>query len=131
MTMQISAHGRLGKAPREIPTKTGTTMCSASIAVSVPLSRGDDTDTQWFDILAFGRTAEQLLRHQAGDMVNVFGSVQINRWQSNGETKQNLQIVAESLLSARTTRPGKRKAANDSDRQHSSQQPELEDSLNF
>ncbi|MCB1806725.1 MAG: single-stranded DNA-binding protein, partial [Candidatus Competibacteraceae bacterium] len=118
--------GRLGKAPRQIQTQTGTTMAAASVAVTVPLSRGDDTDTQWFDILAFGRTAEQLLRHQAGDMVNVFGSVQINRWQSNGETKQNLQIVAESLLSARTTRPGKRKASN-----QSAPQPEFDDALNF
>ena len=131
MSMQLSVHGRLGKAPRQIPTKTGTVMASASMAVQIPLSRGDDSDTQWFDILAFGRVAESLLRHKPGDMLNVYGSVQINRWQANGETKQNLQIVAESLLSARTTRPGKRKAANDSDRQHSSKQPELEDSLNF
>lgn len=124
MTMQASIHGRLGKAPRQIPTKTGTVMVSASVAVTVPLSRGDDTETLWLDVVAFGRVAEQLLRHQQGDMVNLFGAIQINRWQTGSETKQNLQIIAESLLSARTTRPGKRKASMQS-------APEFDDALNF
>ncbi len=106
MTMQVSIHGRLGRDPREIQTSTGTVMAVAPMVVNIPLSRGDDSEPCWFDLLAFGKTAETLLRHNKGEMVNIMGTLKINRWDNNGETRDSQQVIIDSLLSARTTRSG-------------------------
>lgn len=104
--MQLSAHTRLGKKPRQIDTRTGKTMAVAPAAVNVAIAQSEDTETIWLDLVAFGRTAEELLRHKQGDLLNVMGNVAVRRWtDQNGETRSNWQVVVEALLSARTTRP--------------------------
>ena len=107
MTMQASVHGRLGRDPKEIQTQSGTAMTTASIAVSIPASKADaEPATLWFNVVAFGKLAELLLRHQSGEMLNVAGTVQANRWtDQQGEVREQLQIIADSIISARSTRP--------------------------
>ena len=114
MTMQASIHGRLGRDPKEIQTQSGTAMTTASIAVTIPASKADAKPTTlWFNIVTFGKLAELLLRHQSGEMLNVAGTVQVSRWaDQSGETREQLQIIADSIISARSTRPsgGKRQS---------------------
>ena len=134
--MQASLHGRLGRDPKEIQTSTGTTMAVAPVAVSVPLSKGDDTETQWFDIVCFGRVAELLLRHSSGEMLNAFGNVQINRWtDQNGEVREQLQIIADSIISARSTRPAGTRQRNTPQRHGAAQRAQapadFDDDLEF
>ena len=106
MSFQAAIHGRLGQDPREITTKTGTTMAVASIAVTVD-TRNEEQETEWFGLVAFGKVAEDLLRHKRGDMLSAAGRVQINTWATDGgEQRRQFQIVADSLVSARTVRPG-------------------------
>lgn len=108
MSFQAAVHGRLGQEPKEIVTKTGTAMAVASIAVTVD-SRGEEQEqeTEWLGLVAFGTMAESLLKHKRGDMVSAGGRVQINTWTTgNGEQRRQFQIVADSLVSARTVRPG-------------------------
>lgn len=112
MTAQIAAHGRIGKDPKQIATKTGTTMAAASIAVDV--SQREEQETLWLNVVAFGHVAESLLRHSQGDLISVAGRLQQNRWQTpEGEERVQLQVVADSLVSARSVRPagGRRRAA--------------------
>lgn len=110
--MQIIIHGRIGRDPKEIQTKTGTVMAVASVVVNLPIVRSDETEAVWLNLLAFGKVAESLLRHKQGDMVNVAGNVQMSQWtDANGELHSQWQVTADSLISARTTRPsGGRKA---------------------
>ena len=57
--------------------------------------------------MAFGELAESLARHLKGDMVGAFGRVKINRFTNrDGEAREELSIMADSLVSARTVRPG-------------------------
>lgn len=106
MTLQLSAHARLGKDPRSIDTRTGTAMVVCAAAVNLPVSRSEDTTTLWLDLVAFGRTAEDLLRHQQGDLLNVMGHVQVRQWtDQQGQQRENWQLMVEALISARTTRP--------------------------
>jgi single-strand DNA-binding protein len=110
MNAVISGYGRLGQDPKPITTKTGKAMATASIAVDV--SAREVEETLWLGIVAFGCVAETLLRHAKGDMVSVCGRVQISRWKaSDGTDKEQWQVVADSLVSARTVRPG-RKSTN-------------------
>ena len=112
----LAAYGRLGSDPHEHATRTGKPMATASLAVSVPdRSQGTDEgaeETLWLRVTAFGRVAESLAGHSKGDPVSVSGRLQFSRFQSrDGEEREQWQIVADALVSARTVRPrgGRRK----------------------
>ena len=111
MNAQLAAHGRLGKDPMQHTTEAGKVWATCSLAVTLDTGKDREPETEWIGLVAFGRQAEALLRHKRGDMVSVFGRLQLNVWagQDGGERRQ-LQIVVDSLLSACTVRPrgGKR-----------------------
>ncbi|HFW4799629.1 TPA: single-stranded DNA-binding protein, partial [Salmonella enterica subsp. diarizonae serovar 60-67:z35:-] len=45
--------------------------------------------------------------HQKGDLVSVSGQLQINQWTGqDGSTHSGYALVADSVISARTVRPG-------------------------
>ena len=116
--MALSAYGRLGREPKPITTKTGKAMTVASLAVTVPSREDGETvdATQWLSVTAFGRIADDLAQLGKGDMVSVMGRVQLRRYQSqDGAAREDLELVADSLVSARTSRPaGKGKARSSS-----------------
>lgn len=108
MTMQATAYGRLGRDPKAITTQSGKAMASASIAVDLGTQRDPDA-THWLPLLAFGQQAESLLKHQQGDVVAVMGRMQRNTWTGkDGAQRVDLQLIVDTIASARTTRPGGR-----------------------
>ena len=113
----VSAYGRLTGDPRAIETRTGNPMTVGRLAVSLPCrENGEDGEAAaFFGLLAFGELAESLARHLKGDTVGAFGRVKINRFTNrDGEAREELSIMADGLVSARTVRPGggqKRKPA--------------------
>jgi len=103
-TFVATVYGRLGKAPKEIATSTGTPMAAGQLAVVTAHAKNPDSVT-WVALLAFGRNAEALLACGQGDMVSATGRVQVNSWvNADGETVEQLQLVADSLHSSRTVR---------------------------
>ncbi|EGI3993899.1 single-stranded DNA-binding protein [Escherichia coli] len=104
MTAQIAAYGRLVADPQLKTTSKGTQMAMASMAVPLPCSQADDgTATMWLSVLAFGRQANALAKHQKGELVSVAGNMQVSQWTGqNGETRQGWQVIADSVISART-----------------------------
>ncbi|EIT3616923.1 single-stranded DNA-binding protein [Escherichia coli] len=108
MTAQIAAYGRLVDDPQEKQTSKGTPMTLARMAVSVPCHTADDGQaTLWLSVLAFGKQADALARHEKGDLISVAGNMQISQWTGqNGETRQGWQVIADSVISARSARPG-------------------------
>ncbi|HDP8303669.1 TPA: single-stranded DNA-binding protein [Escherichia coli] len=111
MTAQIAAYGRLVADPQLKTTSKGTQMAMASMAIPLPCSQADDgTATMWLSILAFGRQADALAKHHKGELVSVAGNMQVSQWTGqNGETRQGWQVIADSVISARTARPGGKK----------------------
>ena len=113
--MQISAYGRLASDPKPIQTKTGTAMVKGTIAVSLDLRENNENKdgTLWVLITAFGKLADILERHKQADLINISGKAQLSKYTTTaGETRENISVIIDSLISARTTRPGggKRKA---------------------
>ncbi|MCA2043706.1 single-stranded DNA-binding protein [Escherichia coli] len=108
MTAQIAAYGRLVDDPQEKQTSKGTPMALARMAVSLPCSQAQDGQaTLWLSVLAFGKQADALARHEKGDLISVAGNMQISQWTGqNGETRQGWQVIADSVISARSARPG-------------------------
>lgn len=107
MTAQISAYGRLVADPQTRTTTSGTRMTMARLAVSLPCNATDEGQaTFWLGVVAFGKQAEVLARHQKGDLVSVAGNMQLNQWSGqDGIQKEQPQVIADSVISARTSRP--------------------------
>lgn len=107
MTAQISAYGRLVADPQTRRTGKGTNMAMARPAVALPCNAADNGEvTFWLGVIAFGKQADALAKHHKGDLVSVAGNMQINQWTGqDGGTQQGYQVIADSVLSARTVRP--------------------------
>lgn len=131
-----SLYGRLGREPKRIETKTGTPMAVTSLAVTLPVSQSEETATQWFNLVAFGKTAKLLLKHDAGDLVGVMGSLSMNRWQRGEDTVEQLSVTAQAIMSARIARPSGGRKPERKDRQLSAtqqddRQADFEDEIPF
>ena len=106
MTAHLAIYGRLGRDPYSIETKNGKPMAVVNVAVEI--GRDGEGEPLWIGLLAFGRVADDLLRHRKGDLLSAFGRLQRRTWKTTGgEEREQLQIVAETIISARTTCPGK------------------------
>ncbi len=104
--MQCAAWGRLGQDPRAIETRSGKPMTVASLAVQ---PADELEEPLWLGVVAFGAQAEALLKHAKGECLSVSGRLQRRRWERDGEQHEQFQVVADSLVSARTVRPGGRR----------------------
>lgn len=112
MTAQISAYGRLVADVQNRTTSNGNQMAFTRMAVTLPCQKAENGEaTFWLAITAFGKQAEALAKHQKGDMVSLAGNMQVNQWTGNdGGTQTGYQVIADSVISARTARPGGKKA---------------------
>lgn len=139
MSAQVACYGRLGRDPEMRTSQSGKEWATASIAVDASRAEGDPP--LWFKIVTFGRTAEALARHAKGDLISVSGRLEVNRWATQtGERREDLQIIADTIVSARTVRPGggrKRQANPDPmrqgppDRHQAEAAPQLDDEVPF
>lgn len=119
MTAQLSAYGRLAADPQTRTTANGTSMAMGRLAVALPCHAAEGGEvTFWLGVVAFGKQADALAAHVKGDLVSVAGTMQVNQWTGkDGGTQQGYQVVADSVISARTARPGgKRSTITDPDR---------------
>lgn len=83
-------------------------MTMARLAVALPCNAAESGEaTFWLGVIAFGKQVDALAKHRKGDLVSVAGNMQLNQWMGlNGGTQQGYQVIADSVLSARTVRPG-------------------------
>lgn len=108
MTAQISAYGRLVADPQTRTTTNGNNMAMARLAVALPCHTAQNGEaTYWLGVVAFGNQADALAKHVKGDMISVAGNMQLNQWKAqDGTQKEAPQVIADSVISARTVRPG-------------------------
>ena len=109
---QLAGYGRLGKDPVRRMTKSGDLMVTASLALDVDRLTDDRKPAPWWlNLVAFGAQAESLERHETGEMISVTGPLERSYWvDQSGEVQESWGVVVESLVSARTVRPGHRKS---------------------
>ena len=108
MAAQIAAYGRLVADPQTKITSNDNNMTFARLAVSLPCRTAEDGQAvMWLGVTAFGKQADALAKHTKGDLVSVSGQLQINQWTGqDGGTYSGYSLVADSVISARTVRPG-------------------------
>ncbi len=110
--IRASLYGRLGADPVERETRNGKEMVTVSLAVNA--GRPDvGEETQWFNLVAFGRAAKDMMRHAKGDLIGCMGTLHQSRYTArDGQERISWSLTIESILSARTVRPaGGRKRA--------------------
>ncbi|WP_075180618.1 single-stranded DNA-binding protein [Pantoea sp. 1.19] len=114
MSAQVSAYGRLVADPQIRTTTTGKHMAMARLSVALPCRTAQNGEaTFWLGVVAFGNQAAALAKHVKGDMISIAGNMQLNQWAAqDGAQKEQPQVIADSVISARTTRPGGRKKAS-------------------
>ncbi|EKB3333048.1 single-stranded DNA-binding protein [Salmonella enterica subsp. enterica serovar Chandans] len=108
MTAQIAAYGRIAADIQTKTTSNGNNMAFTRMAVSLPCRTAENGEAvMWLDVMAFGKQADALAKHTKGDLVSVSGQLQINQWTGqDGGTHSGYAMVADSVISARTVRPG-------------------------
>ena len=111
MTAQMAAYGRIAADIQTKTTSNDNHMAFTRLAVSLPCRAAENGEvTMWLGVTAFGKQADALARHQKGDLVSVSGQLQVNQWSGqDGGTQSGYALVADSVISARTARPGGKK----------------------
>ena len=104
--IHASVYGRLGSDPVPRAISGDKVMVTTSMAVDAA-RHGEDAQTLWLDVVAFGKIGDLLMRHAKGDLLSVMGTVtQRGYIAKDGNERKSLSIVAQAIVSARTSRPG-------------------------
>jgi len=95
--------GYLGRDPEMRFTPTGKSVSSFSVACNRCWKSKDGerhTDTDWFNIVAWGDLAEISKQYLSkGSLVYVEGRLQIRDWvDSNGTSQKSVEIVARDIM---------------------------------
>ena len=88
--------GNLGRDPEVRYFESGKAKCEFSIAVSV----GKDKPADWFDVCAWGASAERAQKLLSkGSRVVVIGSLKQERWadQESGAQRSKVVLNAQSI----------------------------------
>jgi single-strand DNA-binding protein len=99
--------GNCVREPELRYTPQGTAVTDFRLAVNRVFGSGESRkqETLFIDIQAWGKSAETLNRYlQKGTTILVDGRLVLDQWESNGEKRQKIKVVAESFqfVSSRT-----------------------------
>jgi single-strand DNA-binding protein len=99
MFNRIILMGRLTKDPELKTTQSGITMCRFSIAVDRAYSKGQEKQTDFFDITAWRQTAEFVSKYfSKGKCILIEGKLQNNNYtDQNGVKQYRNAIIADNV----------------------------------
>ena len=99
MFNKILLMGRLTKDPELRTTQSGVTMCRFSIAVDRAYSKGQEKQTDFFDITAWRQTAEFVSKwFSKGKCILIEGKLQNNNYtDQNGVKQYRNAIIADNV----------------------------------
>lgn len=100
--------GRLTAAPELRRTPSGTSVTSFTLAVERPRREGEEKQTDFIDVVAWGKTAEFVSKwFTKGQLVAVSGRIQIRNWEDkNGQKRRSFEVVADEAHFAEPKRDG-------------------------
>ena len=92
----VVLHGRLAKdvESRYSQSATPVAIGNFSIAVKKDFAKQGEQDTDFFNCVAFGKTAENIQKYfKKGDGIIVKGRLQNDIWQQEGKNRVSTKIV--------------------------------------
>jgi single-strand DNA-binding protein len=131
MSMHATVYGRAACEPRQHTTKTGKDMATCRLAVDATGYGAEVQQTLWVDVLAFGRNAEALSRVEKGQMVSAMGKVTLSHYTAkDGTDREQFSLLADSIVTARSGRPGGHKPKGNYQRRPEGEAP-FDDAIVF
>lgn len=99
MLNRIVVMGSCGKDPEIRMTQKGTSVASVTLAVDRDYSADQNKETDWIDVVAFGKTAEFVEKYfSKGQMAVVTGRLQIRNWEDKeGNKRRSAEILADHV----------------------------------
>jgi len=96
MYNKVTLIGRLGKDPELRHTQSGKAVCDFSIAVD----GGVKDSTEWVDIVAWEKTAENCVNYiKKGSTVAIEGRLQTRAWDDKDSNKRRkTEVVANRVI---------------------------------
>lgn len=98
---KICLTGRLGKdvEMRYTQNENQTAVGRFSLAVARKYSKGEEKQTDWFNCVAFGKTAENINKYfKKGSNIGISGRVQTGSYtDKDGKTRYNFDVVVEDF----------------------------------
>lgn len=90
--------GRLTADPELKTTNTGISVTSFSIAVNRRYRAGEETQTDFINIVAWRQTAEFITKYfKKGNMIGIEGSIQTRKYtDKNGNNRTVFEVVANN-----------------------------------
>lgn len=94
--------GNLTREPELRYSSGGTAVCNMGIAVNSKLKYGDDEkekdEVLFINVVVWGKQGESCSKYLAkGRQVLVEGRLQERKWESDGQQKSKMEIVASSV----------------------------------
>lgn len=92
--------GRLTADPEFSMSQSGTAVCKFKLAVDRQYSKGEEKTTDFFQLVAFGKTAEFVNKYfTKGKPALVEGRIQNNNYKGNdGKMQYHNQLIADSVM---------------------------------
>lgn len=101
MSFTIAFKGRLGADPEITFGSNGTAVARMRVVTNARrLVDGDwqDTDTSWWTVTAFGRTAEAAADQlNKGDLIVVTGKIKQRSWEKDGVKRETAEVTADEV----------------------------------
>lgn len=92
---QVNLMGRLTRDPELRQTTTGKTIASFSVAVD---RQSADDITDFFDVTCWNNLAEIVEKYTSkGSKVYVSGRLQLDRWETDGQKRSKVSVVANDV----------------------------------
>ena len=92
--------GNLTRDPEVRYTPNGIAVASFAIAVNRKYKQGEETkeEVSYIDIVVFGKQAESCGQYiSKGDSVLIDGRLQQRRWETEGQKRNKIEVVAQSV----------------------------------
>jgi len=99
--------GRLTATPELKKTQSGTSVCSFTVAVNRRVKKGEESEADFIDCVAWKATAEFLCKYfEKGSMIAVSGRLQTRNYEDkNGRKIKVTEIVAEDISFGESKKP--------------------------
>lgn len=94
----VILHGRLSRESETKYSQTGTAFSNFSIAVKREFSKEGKQNVDFFNCVAFGKTADFIAKYfKKGDGIIVKGKVQIDTYEKDGEKRAATSILVDQV----------------------------------
>lgn len=95
MSAAVTIVGNVTRDPELRFTPGGLAVCNFGVAVN--RKRGDEEQTSFFDVTAFGDLAEHVAELPKGCRVVVVGRLEQQTWDKDGEKRSKVVIIADEI----------------------------------